>query len=199
MTALSIKPKELSREPIQESDSPTMSLPQDGTEPLAGRRHESGGTIPEVVSPWPQKRFYGHSKWISYARRRGLASTPMVAGGYYIDPEFSPTLATTAEEPQQVLSLEPAPMVATVHAIPTAPTIQESYRIVQCWEGTVTDLDATSFIAQLRDQTNREHPLEQAEFSRDEVDEDDLKLLQLGAVFYWSIGYHHQANGSRRL
>ena len=134
MTALSIKPKELSREPIQESDSPTMSLPQDGTEPLAGRRHESGGTIPEVVSPWPQKRFYGHSKWISYARRRGLASTPMVAGGYYIDPEFSPTLATTAEEPQQVLSLEPAPMVATVHAIPTAPTIQESYRIVQCWK-----------------------------------------------------------------
>jgi len=33
----------------------------------------------------------------------------------------------------------------------------------------------------------------------DELDEDDQPLVAVGAVFYWSMGYHHDARGTRHL
>jgi hypothetical protein len=60
----------------------------------------------------------------------------------------------------------------------------------QVWEGTVTEVLPSGFVAILRDQTNSSNPDEQATFSFDntEISDDDQSLLAPGAGFYWVLG-----------
>lgn len=59
---------------------------------------------------------------------------------------------------------------------------------LQKWEGVVTEVEKDIFNARLLDLTD-DNPEEEADFSIEEVSEDDRKLLKPGAVFYWSLGY----------
>lgn len=59
---------------------------------------------------------------------------------------------------------------------------------LQKWEGVVTEVGKDIFRARLLDLTE-ENPEEEADFSIDEVSEDDRSLIKPGGVFYWSLGY----------
>ena len=67
---------------------------------------------------------------------------------------------------------------------------------LQKWEGTVFEVKKDVFKARLHDLTT-ENPEEEAEFSIDEISDDDRELLKPGAVFYWSIGYLTTGTGQR--
>ncbi|MBF0320870.1 MAG: hypothetical protein HQL01_13810 [Nitrospirae bacterium] len=67
---------------------------------------------------------------------------------------------------------------------------------LQKWEGYVLEIFEDTFIARLIDLTN-ESPDEEAEFYIDDLSGEDKELLQLGAVFYWNIGYHIASGGQR--
>ena len=69
---------------------------------------------------------------------------------------------------------------------------------LQKWEGAVLSVTKDAFSARLVDQTNP-NPEEEAEFSIDELDPDDLELLEPGAIFYWNIGYLDKKSGRIRI
>ena len=129
---------------------------------------------------------------------------PSSEAGYYLDHiDERLTTASTDDTNELVQRIRPSTVksqaTAAVVPFPAFPESHERFRIVQQWEGTVTEIGAKSFTARLRDLTVPDHPEEQAVFSADEIDENDRELLQVGAVFYWSMGYHHDASGTRRL
>jgi hypothetical protein len=62
------------------------------------------------------------------------------------------------------------------------------------WEGVVLEVGQDAFRARLVD-LDRKARDEEAEIFLTEVSEEDRPLLELGAVFYWSIGYHTDRSG----
>lgn len=68
-------------------------------------------------------------------------------------------------------------------------------RVLQQWEGVVTDTTKDSFFAELQDLSDASIPLEIVEVAIEEVPEEDRPLLVEGAVFYWSIGYETSPGG----
>lgn len=58
----------------------------------------------------------------------------------------------------------------------------------QNWVGHIIEISDEEFTAKLIDEKIK-GTYEIAKFSIKEVSEGDLNLLQLGAVFYWSVGY----------
>jgi|CXWL01.1.fsa_nt_gi hypothetical protein len=69
---------------------------------------------------------------------------------------------------------------------------------LQKWECTVLEVKEDGFTARLIDQTGNTSD-EEAEFSLDEIDEEDRDLVEAGAVFYWSIGYKDRSSGRERI
>jgi hypothetical protein len=77
------------------------------------------------------------------------------------------------------------------------PTPRQRFRSLQGWEGVVEDVSDRTFTARLFD-LSRSGLEEVAEFEVAEVFEDDLSLLEPGAVFYWDVGYLETPGGRRR-
>lgn len=73
------------------------------------------------------------------------------------------------------------------------------FKVLQQWEGIVSELGDTTFWADLEDLTNQNMPRESVEISKNELDEVDRSLLQPGAVFYWAIGYEDRPSGRGRV
>lgn len=61
----------------------------------------------------------------------------------------------------------------------------------QNWICYVLELSHDSFFAKLED-LNNPNTYETAHFDIDEVSKEDLELLKVGAIFYWSVGYANQ-------
>lgn len=78
------------------------------------------------------------------------------------------------------------------------PDVSDEARFValQKWQGRVLDVHESTFRAALFDLIDGVTE-EEAEFQFDDVREDDLPLVQEGAVFYWSIGYRTDGTGER--
>lgn len=74
-----------------------------------------------------------------------------------------------------------------IHLKPVA-GIRSRFLELQKWEGIVTEVSKDSFVGRLIDLTEKSQDLE-AEFSIDEVHQEDRPLVGAGAVFYWTIGY----------
>ena len=89
-------------------------------------------------------------------------------------------------------------LVAPLIRLPAGTLPLERVRVLQQWEGVVTDVTNDSFFADLQDLSDSSHPLEVVEIPIDEVSEDDRPLLVEGAVFYWSIGHETSAGGTLR-
>lgn len=70
------------------------------------------------------------------------------------------------------------------------------YINLQSWEGAVTDLNSDHFLARLTDNSDGT-PLE-AKIPLAEVSEEDACLVELGAIFYWNIGYEVTPSGQRK-
>ena len=93
---------------------------------------------------------------------------------------------------------QPAPTpLRYVLPVPPARKAPYTFRLLQQWEGTVTDIAHGEFSAELRDLTDPANYREEATFDLDEVSPDDQLLLALGAVFRWSIGYKTSNAGQR--
>lgn len=79
--------------------------------------------------------------------------------------------------------------------------IYDSIRFIslQKWEGYVTEIDVreNTFTAKLIDLLDNRN-VEIAEFYLEEVEEEDRKMIELGAVFYWNIGYYEAPDGRHR-
>jgi hypothetical protein len=63
------------------------------------------------------------------------------------------------------------------------------------WLGMVTVLCENGFTARLKDY--RGGPDMETTFEFDEIPQEDLDLVQVGAEFYWSLGYRTEPNGQR--
>jgi hypothetical protein len=72
----------------------------------------------------------------------------------------------------------------------------DTFRALQRWEGVVLECRDESFLARLTDLTE-EGPAEEVELPLSDVPREDLDLVELGAVFYWSIGYRDEVGGGR--
>jgi hypothetical protein len=89
----------------------------------------------------------------------------------------------------------------TARRIPTsvfgAPEL--SLEPLQEWEGYVTEIREESFSARLVDRTaGKSIEAEAADFPIADLSEDDRKLLVVGGVFRWVIGYQRARGGSKR-
>lgn len=71
------------------------------------------------------------------------------------------------------------------------------FQSLQKWEGIVQQIHNDYFVAKLIDLTNK-LPDEIAEFPIEEISEDDKRLVELGAVFYWNIGYQISKSKQKR-
>ena len=91
----------------------------------------------------------------------------------------------------------PTSAVRYVLPVPPAPEAPYTFRLLQQWEGTVTDIAVDEFTAELRDLTEPANYREEATFDLDEVSPGDQQLIALGAVFRWSIGYRTSSAGQR--
>jgi hypothetical protein len=76
---------------------------------------------------------------------------------------------------------------------PTFP--RTHYSKVQKWVGHIIDIKEDTFIAELEDITTP-GTLEVVEFEKSDVSPDEIKFIQIGAGFYWSIGQAN-INGQR--
>ncbi|MDR7038450.1 hypothetical protein J2X36_003214 [Methylobacterium sp. BE186] len=79
------------------------------------------------------------------------------------------------------------------------PAPRLSLQPLQEWEGYVIEIGAETFSARLVDLTAGQ-TLEQevADFPLSDLSEDDRKLLQVGAIFRWVIGYQRSPGGTKR-
>ena len=64
------------------------------------------------------------------------------------------------------------------------------------WRGVVLKIYKDCFLCRLVDQDGNS-PDEEAEILLSEISDEDLQLIDIGAVFYWSIGYQTNPSGSR--
>jgi len=111
--------------------------------------------------------------------------------------------STAAETPRRSGD-EPLPDQVTALTVPRAmirvPTPrprQSVFTPLQQWEGTVIHVTRDNeFLARTRDLTTPTFPEEQVTFSLDDVPDADLDLVDIGAVFYWTIGYQKDEFGT---
>lgn len=71
------------------------------------------------------------------------------------------------------------------------------FQSLQKWEGIVHEIHMDHFVAKLIDLTNG-LPDEVADFPFAEISEDDMKLLDFGAIFYWNVGYQISQSKQKR-
>ncbi len=74
---------------------------------------------------------------------------------------------------------------------------QTRFEFLQKWRGVVLEVSDESFLARLVDMESPA-PDEEAEILKREISDEDLQLIEPGAVFYWNIGYQVDPSGQRK-
>jgi len=77
------------------------------------------------------------------------------------------------------------------------PLRTERYITLQKWQGIVHSIGSEFFVARIVDLTNPQNVDEEVELPIAEVPEVDMSVFQVGATFYWTIGYHDSRTGQR--
>lgn len=62
------------------------------------------------------------------------------------------------------------------------------FQVLQKWEGTVEEIDGETIHVSLKDLSHKGVD-EEAFLDFNDISQDDLPLVKLGAMFYWSLGY----------
>ncbi|MGA2546963.1 MAG: hypothetical protein ABSF43_10470 [Rectinemataceae bacterium] len=87
-----------------------------------------------------------------------------------------------------------APELRILHEIPQVRTA--CFKTAKKWECVVLQVNENDFTARLIDDSgDTEDSI--STFSMDEVTRDDRRLVEPGAIFYWSIGYKENPSGVR--
>lgn len=125
-----------------------------------------------------------------------IGLTPLVRR----DADVAKAIATVEDEPDAWDRSSPGGvaqrMVVAPVSIPVASLPQAEFDALQKWEGHVVSVSESEFTATLIDLT-RPGVEEEAVLDLTELSEDDLPLVQPGAVFYWSVGYRVEQSGER--
>jgi hypothetical protein len=75
--------------------------------------------------------------------------------------------------------------------IASMPPIQNYTTQVQNWIGYIIEIRDDVFISKLIDATNPTTN-EYAEFDFNEVSQEDIDRIKIGAIFYWSVGFEYK-------
>lgn len=121
-----------------------------------------------------------------------LGTTAQSSGGDLLAaPErvWKETLGTTGSDTHEVRTPR--------FRVPPLPPLRNRFTSEQRWKGVVTEKAEDHFVARLTSLLGDE-PDERAEFPLDVVDEEDLLLVEEGAIFYWSIGTLNTPSGRIR-
>jgi len=81
---------------------------------------------------------------------------------------------------------------------PPVPQSRDFFRAIQKWEGHVIDVGQDTFRATIVPTAGEGTDLE-AEIYLEEVEREDRKLIEPGAIFYWSIGYLDKPSGRQNV
>jgi len=107
----------------------------------------------------------------------------------------------TIERRQEIgssLSSAQASIFPTQTEFPEHIVNHERFILLRQWEGYVEKLTDGGFTAHVSNMKDAGEVLE-VEFDVDEILESDRELIEEGAVFYWSIGYHDKPSGRNRV
>lgn len=105
-------------------------------------------------------------------------------------------LAQSLNEGQNTMPAQSAPQpMPLIRLNSTSGPMPRKIRILQQWEGVVSEVGDKDFTAELRDLTNVDNAPQVAEFPYSEISKSDRSLIAPGAVFYWSIGYDTTPGG----
>lgn len=74
----------------------------------------------------------------------------------------------------------------------------QHFALIAYWIGAVMDIGTEEFTASLEDPRGKLMPHE-GEFPIGIVSESDMPLLDVGAIFYWSVGYVWSKSGRKSL
>ena len=74
---------------------------------------------------------------------------------------------------------------------------ERRFKVLQQWEGVVTEISEDSLLAELLDLTDPAKPREIVEIPRNEIPDADQDLLLPGCVFYWIIGFEISNGGQK--
>lgn len=132
----------------------------------------------EFVSPLPE------SVQLELPKRTDQGRRPAVSHGLVQASEVTQKPSLNLEDQgfeDKARSLQPV-------KFPKLPTPEGSFQTLRVWEGVVVGTDGNKFQAVLIDIEDARFGRESGEFYLTEVSEDDRKLVQLGAVFYWYVG-----------
>jgi hypothetical protein len=153
--------------------------------------------IPEVESQ-------GSADPLIVEERAGMLSqsTREVAGGIVRERKLvrsdEPETAWSSPDSSETSRIRKVRLASPLIRLPSGTLPKERVRVLQQWEGVVTEVTGDSFFADLQDLGDSSQPLEIVEIPIEEVSEDDRPLLVEGAIFYWSLGYETSAGGQLR-
>ncbi len=143
------------------------------------------------------------------AQQQTLPLYDSILGGRYVlaqsPGEIEPPSSRNSEQSVDAVGIErisgnePEVKRRNVIEIPRLELPPQSFKPLQQWRGTVTTIAESEFDAELRDLTDRTRARETATFRFGELSDGDQDLVQIGAVFYWSIGYELTPTRQRKL
>lgn len=138
-----------------------------------------------------------------FLRSEGSASQDddIVDGAVLPRPSIPPEKAELADngpEGSTVEGREKEPDISRLIRLSSGQGQPRGFRILQQWEGVVTEISGDAFWAEILDLTDRTRAMEVVEIPLSEIPDADMKILEPGTVFYWCIGYEDKPGGSRR-
>jgi hypothetical protein len=107
-----------------------------------------------------------------------------------------PAARQTIDAPMSA-DLQAAVPLRNVVRLPEQTPLDYTFDVRQQWEGVVSSIGEDEFSVVLRDLTHPDASEHEAVLPTEEIPEDDLPLLQVGAVLYWTIGYRKSRTGQR--
>lgn len=104
---------------------------------------------------------------------------------------------TEISQPEQAEKIfKEADLLSKIVEVSRLESRPETFRVLQSWECVVKAFDIQRIVAVTKDLINRDNPDEEIEVDLETIPEADHDLIQLGAVFYWHVGYLKDAKGT---
>ena len=107
------------------------------------------------------------------------------------------TMSTDCRNEQDIGFLS---QIVTMAKPPLSRSSGVTFHALQEWEGYVTEISDTEFIARLTDLTSgAKNASEEASIPLDEISDNDADKMQVGSIFRWVIGYERRGRAKKRV
>ncbi len=140
---------------------------------------------------------YARQQQTGLARLRRDDTEGAIAGVALTAPTKALSPMASAQDRQESLQGVIAPPLNRPVRSPRLAQPSYRFELLQQWECVVRSIDDDEFTAMLYDLTDPTQAAEEATFLLRDVPDDDVALVEEGAVFYWSIGYRTNRAGEK--